>query len=389
MIDALLLIVLAPLIVATGVFAIETGLGVRPRRRAEVASPYDPARVVVLVPAHDEAGGIHAALMQQRATMPAEMRILVVADNCTDDTAECARAAGAEVVERNDLTRRGKGYALDHGRAQLLADPPVCVIVVDADTIAVGDALDRLAARAIATERPVQGAYYLSVGASDGPIARFSAAAFFVKNVVRELGKARLGAPAVLTGSGMAFPWPIFATLPLATGHIAEDLMLGVQASLAGSPPSFDAGAAIVGTGSSDKGTAVQRRRWESGFVQVAQDSALPLLARAVRHRQWRLGWLGLHLLTPPLMLLLAADAVAVAIGAGLLLAGIASWPFWTMLALTSLAVLLVVAGLVAHGQGALLRDWAAIPGYILWKLRLSITALFRRETRWIRTDRD
>lgn len=385
-----ILILLLPLIVPTMVFVVETGLGMIPPKPDHRPRPaYDPASVVVLVPAHDEAGGIATTLARQRAALPVGMRLLVVADNCTDDTAALARAAGAEVVERSDPVRRGKGFALDHGRASLAAAPPACVIVVDADTIPLGDALDRLAATAIARGRPVQGAYYLTVDEADGAIARFSAAAFFVKNVVRELGAARLGAPAILTGSGMAFPWAIFAGLPLATAHVAEDLMLGVQCSRAGSPPLFDARAAITGTGSSDRGTAVQRRRWESGFLQVAQDSALPLLGDAVRQGRPALGWLGLHLATPPLVLLIALDVVATMLMAVLAAIGLDALPFWLMAGLTSVALVLVIAGLAAHGQAALLRDWASIPRYLAWKLRLSLAALVRRETTWIRTDRD
>lgn len=385
-----MLVLLVPLIVPTLVFVVETGLGMIPPKPDHRGRPgYDPASVVVLVPAHDEAAGIAATLARQRAALPVGMRLLVVADNCTDDTAALARAAGAEVVERSDPARRGKGFALDHGRASLAAAPPACVIVVDADTIPLGDALDRLAGTAIALGRPVQGAYYLTVDEADGAIARFSAAAFFVKNVVRELGAARLGAPAILTGSGMAFPWAIFAELPLATAHVAEDLMLGVQCSRAGAPPLFDARASITGTGSSDRGTAVQRRRWESGFLQVAQDSALPLLGDAVRRGRPALGWLGLHLLTPPLVLLIALDVVATTLMAVLAALGLDALPFWLMAGLTSAALVLVITGLAAHGQSALLRDWASIPRYLAWKLRLSLAALVRRETTWIRTDRD
>ncbi|HEX8419610.1 MAG TPA: glycosyltransferase family 2 protein [Sphingomonas sp.] len=390
MIDVLILLLLAPLILATLVFITETGLGAFPPARRKPTLPaYDPAQVVVLVPAHDEAAGIGAILAAQRAAMPAGMRLLVVADNCSDDTASVARAAGAEVIERHDPVRRGKGFALDRGRASLAAAPPACVIVVDADTVPIGDSLERLAALAIARGRPVQGAYYLTVGPGDGPVARFSAAAFFVKNMVRELGAARIGAPAILTGSGMAFPWPTFADLPLATGHVAEDLMLGVQCSLAGVAPIFEADARITGTGSSDRGTAVQRRRWESGFLQVAQDSALPLIVQALRRGRPALGWLGLHLLTPPLVLLLALDGMASLVAAGLLVAGVAAWPFWLMATLTLAAASLVVIGLAGHGRLDLLSDWVSIPKYLWWKLRLSLLALFRRETRWIRTDRD
>ncbi len=42
-------------------------------------------------------------------------RLVVVADNCSDATAEIARAMGATVIERHDETNKGKGYALDYG----------------------------------------------------------------------------------------------------------------------------------------------------------------------------------------------------------------------------------------------------------------------------------
>ena len=92
----------------------------------------------IVVPAHNEAAGI-AATVHSLATMdyPADhRRILVVADNCTDDTPARATRAGADVVVRADEKRRGKGFALAAGLANALADPAVdAVVVVDADTL--------------------------------------------------------------------------------------------------------------------------------------------------------------------------------------------------------------------------------------------------------------
>ncbi|MDP1025589.1 glycosyltransferase family 2 protein [Sphingomonas sp. KR1UV-12] len=388
--DLFCLLIASPLLLVTGVFVVEVWAGIVPRRGRGASLPaIDPARTVILVPAHDEAVGISAVIAAMRTGMPAGMRILVVADNCTDDTAAIARAAGAEVIERLDAVRRGKGFALDHGRQALAAAPPSCVIVVDADTVPQVGALERLAALALSSGRPVQSAYTIAVRDGDGSVARFSAAAFYVKNAVRQLGAARIGAPSVLTGSGMAFPWAIFAGLPLATGHVAEDLMLGVESSLDGHAPLFEPHAAVLGTASSDKGTAVQRRRWESGFFQVASDSATTLLGRAVRGRL-ALGWLGLHLLTPPLIAMLALDGAMLLVlalvwlvtgGGGVALAGLGS--------MTLMAVAGVALALTAHRQLALLGGWRDIPRYVLWKLGVSLAAMVRREKSWIRTDRD
>ena len=391
MLDLLCLIVAAPLLLVTGVFLVEIWGGAVPARGAGATLPdFEPAQVVVLVPAHDEALGIGAALTAMRAGMPPAMRILVIADNCTDDTAAIARAAGAEVVERYDAVLRGKGFALDRGRQVLATNAPACVIVVDADTVPQPGALARLAARAIASGRPVQSAYTIAVAAGDGSVARFSAAAFYVKNAVRQMGGARIGAPAILTGSGMAFPWSIFADLPLATGHVAEDLMLGVESSLAGHAPLFDPRAAVLGTASSDKGTAVQRRRWESGFVQVASDYAGRLLGAALTRGRFALGWQGLHLVTPPLIPLLALDgALVVMLALVHVITGAGLAALLLLAAMTAAAASGVAVSLTAHGRLDLLGGWRDVPRYLLWKLRLSLAAVLRREKTWIRTDRD
>ena len=389
--DLVCLLLVAPLLIATTVFVVEAGLGAKPRRNPpRVDAGFDPRSAVVLVPAHDEERGIAAVLDAMRAGAPAGMDILVVADNCTDDTAAVARATGVRVIERHDPVNRGKGFALDHGRAALAADPPACVIVVDADTVPAPGALASVAARAIASGRPVQGAYTIALAETDASTARFSAAAFYVKNAVRQLGAARLGAPALLTGSGMAFPWDIFAGLPLATGHVAEDLMLGVRAALDDRAPLFDPGAVVLGSASNDRGTAVQRRRWESGFFQVAGDHAGTLIGRGMLRGRPAMVWLGLHLLTPPLVPLLALDVFAILALAGVaLVAGSGLVALGLLVALTALAMLLVVVSLLAHGQGAMLQGWRDVPRYVLWKLGLSVAAMVRRERRWIRTDRE
>ena len=96
-----------------------------------------PQRLAVVVPAHNEEGGIHRCVLSLRACEPLGeyFSIVVVADNCTDATAARAQAAGARVLERHDLQKRGKGYALDFAFNILLAEGIEAVVVVDADTV--------------------------------------------------------------------------------------------------------------------------------------------------------------------------------------------------------------------------------------------------------------
>jgi len=90
-------------------------------------------RVAVLVPAHNESIGLRDTVDDIRKQLHSADRVLVVADNCTDDTATVARSAGAEVTERHDTHKIGKGYALHWGLTYLGADPPEIVIIIDAD----------------------------------------------------------------------------------------------------------------------------------------------------------------------------------------------------------------------------------------------------------------
>lgn len=74
--------------------------------------------------------------------------MLVIADNCTDDTAVIAAAHGADFTERRDPVRRGKGYALAHGLAQAARWANPVTIIVDADCLLSPNALYQLAAKA-------------------------------------------------------------------------------------------------------------------------------------------------------------------------------------------------------------------------------------------------
>ena len=141
--------------------------------------------IAVVVPAHDEEAGIAATMAALAAAAPPGTRLLVVADNCSDATAERARAAGADVIERDDPERRGKGFALAFARDRLSDDPPEVVIMIDADSAMDGGAIARLAAAAEATGRPVQSCYLMRPRPELGAMVGLSGFAFLLRNLVR------------------------------------------------------------------------------------------------------------------------------------------------------------------------------------------------------------
>ena len=210
-------------------------------------------------------------------------RVVVIADNCQDRTAEIARVAGATVIERHNSDLKGKGYALDYGLNFLENDPPDVVIFVDADCYVESNAIDILVAQAISTGKPVQASYLMGTPPNPRYKDLISTFAFKVKNLVRFEGLKRLGLPCLLTGTGMAFPWKVIRSIDLASGHITEDMKLGMDLTLAGYEPVFCSQAIVKGyLPSNDKTATKQRTRWEHGHLQTLLTYVSPDAFRSI-----------------------------------------------------------------------------------------------------------
>ena len=87
--------------------------------------------------------------------------------------------------------------------------------------------------------RPVQALNIMTAPLGSSVSYQISAFAWRMKNWVRPLGLKALGLPCQLMGTGMAFPWDVICTADLASGHIVEDLKLGLELTAGGWPPLF------------------------------------------------------------------------------------------------------------------------------------------------------
>jgi cellulose synthase/poly-beta-1,6-N-acetylglucosamine synthase-like glycosyltransferase len=262
--DALALIAVL-LAIPVAVFCLEIVAAIAlPYKQPRVRPNYGPRRrVAVLVPAHNESTGLLPTLADIHGQLHPRDRLLVVADNCADDTAAVARGAGAEVVERHDLTKMGKGYALDWGLRHLSSDPTEFVIFIDADCRLADRVIGRLLETCAQANRPVQALYLMRAPDQSRINHQVAEFAWRVKNWVRPLGLAALGLPCQLAGTGMAFPWDVIRGADLANGWIVEDLKLGLDLALAGHAPLFCPSAVITSRfAASVKGAGIQRKRW-------------------------------------------------------------------------------------------------------------------------------
>jgi cellulose synthase/poly-beta-1,6-N-acetylglucosamine synthase-like glycosyltransferase len=354
-------------------------------------SPSTPA-LAILVPAHNEAAGLAPTLQGFRSRMRPQDRLVVVADNCSDDTVDIARAVGAEVVERFNQTQRGKCYALEAGIDYLRAQPPAQVLILDADCQIDPDFIATMSRLCAQYGRPVQSLYLMQAPSGDGrPVSRFAEFAWRIKNWVRPLGGRVLGFPSALNGSGMVFPWAQISTVQVANGNLAEDYTLGLDLLRAGHAAHFSEEAVVLSQfPNSLESRQGQRRRWEHGHLDLITRTAPLLIGEALMHGNWALLGSALDLLIPPLALLALFAAVALPVAALSAVLGSTLAPLWVcLLAVVELSLALLLAWLGWGRDVVPFQLMLQIPGYALSKINVYSRYLTARERQWKRTNRD
>lgn len=385
-----LIIVLTLAAVPVAVLLVQALAALKQTRVMPIATHWRPS-VAVLVPAHNEAQGIAATIASIREQLRDGDRILVVADNCSDDTVAVALAAGAPVLERSNLEQRGKGYALDYGVQHLAHSPPEVVIMIDADCRLLEGAVDRLACLAMTAQRPVQGLDLMQAKKNSGLKMRISEFAWIVKNHVRPLGFLRLGLPCQLMGTGMAFPWNLIEKAGLANGNLAEDMQLGIEMARKNAAPIFCPDACVISYFPvGEEAARLQRTRWEHGHMSMILHDGLPLLIQGLRRSDRMLIALALDMCVPPvaLLTLLTFSLFIVAAAAYFMF----TWIAPLILAAFSLSGLTLAVLLAWRRFGrhvVSLNDLFSTLTYVFWKLPLYLKFFVSRQVEWVRAKRD
>ena len=366
----------------TVLLQVTAGLAVRMPRRPRPTGR-QPSLVVV-VPAHDEAETIATAVTRLLAAVHAdgvEARVLVIADNCSDDTAAIARSAGAEVRERRDLLRRGKGYALAFAVESLAQDEWDALIVIDADAWPLPGYLAAVSAEFAAGAEAVQGTG--SVVDGTDPRTAMSRLALAMINCARPLGRYRLGASVHLFGNGFALSRRCLERVPFApNAALAEDLEHGLALVLAGFRIIPLPHARIDALPPPDRAAATsQRTRWEAGRLHAL----LRWGPRLLRSGRWACWEAVIDLLVPPMamlvMLLGAAGLAALATGHQAALAVV-------LAGLLALPLALVLGVRVAGLPWSSLLALRHVPVFLLWKLGVYLSPRFWLQKAWVRTAR-
>jgi cellulose synthase/poly-beta-1,6-N-acetylglucosamine synthase-like glycosyltransferase len=360
-------------------------------RRIAFATSGARTPVAILIPAHNEEGGIAATLRSIAPQLGEHDRLIVVADNCTDGTRDVAKAEGAEVVSRTSLEKRGKGFALDFGLRYLRANPPDIVIVVDADCHVAPGAIDHLARVCANYRRPVQAQYLMHNQPNAQVRMRIAEFAWVVKNLVRPMGLGKLGLPCQLMGSGMAFPWMSISNMDLADAHIVEDMKMGLDLARLGVPPIFCPEALVLSLfPTHEEGIKDQRTRWEHGHLGIILSEAPRVFFQGLKAMDFSLMALALDLCVPPLALLLMLVVVFWLAAAIFFAATGFRAPLLIMSTASVLFGLAVLTAWASHGRRIIsFSSLLSASVYALWKIPMYVQFVFSRQSEWIRSKRD
>ena len=362
----------------------------RPKRREPPIRPSGARapRLLFLIPAHDEALLIEKTVTSLlRQAYPTDARhVVVVADNCDDRTAEVARQAGAECLERVAPLKRGKPHALAWALERLPVSSFDAVVIIDADTTVEADFAAGLARYAPLSRGVLQG-YFGTLNEWETWVTRLAGLLARGKDEVLYPLKDRAGINCPLLGNGMCIGsallesgWDAFS--------LTENWELYARYTAAGVSIRYARAARLRAQEARSLGQATtQRKRWQAGRQGVFRVYARHILASP--HASWLqkldcLAELGgpspvVHL---ALAALTAGGAVAaLPSGAG---ATIASAALLSLLSLGCTTVLVIFR----HPQPfATILALTMLPPYAVWRCYLAVrTALGARPMGWEKT---
>ncbi len=357
-------------------------------------------RFLVVIPAQNEQASISETVLSCLSVHypRSSFEVLVIADNCNDDTALLARQAGARVLERSDPTRKSKGHALeylinwlDHSGELDALD---ALVIVDADSTVQANLLEQFATGLDRGSDWMQ--CYDSVGNSDRSWrTRLMAHGFSLFNGITLAGRQALGLSASLRGNGMCLSTRGLRRVPWHAHGLVEDLEYSWTVRISGGRIDFIKDATVFATMLSKGGTSLanQRRRWEFGRSTLRRHLLGPLLKSP--HLGWRQKTLdAIELASPPTSHLVLVYFILTGLAAFAIRGMIANSQFFALASICTLHFFATLT-LVIHALSPFLTSllpWrfalslGYFPYYVVWKFFVMAGG---GPDRWIRTQRE
>jgi len=364
---------------------------VLPERKACPVEPLN--RFAILVPAHNEElliSTLCQSLLQ--VDFPREnFAIFIIADNCSDQTAEICRQYPLQVLERRDPEHGGKGQALAWGLRQVDLTQFDAVFMVDADNIVDPAILRELSRLLNQGEQAIQ--CYNAVGNRDD--SWFTQLLFVsrtIGNLLYHEAKFRLGLSSYLMGNGICFKSELLQNRGWTAFSAGEDWEYYAQLVEDNIKIGFAAKARVFHQESRSLNQATsQRLRWSSGRFSIAKTLGLRLFLKGIRERNWQIFDASFPLIFPnyslQINLTLGALVLSFLLSSSTLKASFVT----AFLSLLAGQFLLFLAGaFIAGSPWKIIRAVLYAPVFLLWKLVIDFFCFFGiyRGNKWVRTRR-
>ncbi len=339
--------------------------------------------LAVIIPAHNEELNIKRCIESiKKCRKTYNYEIFVIADNCNDETAKVAEAAGAKVLERFSDTEKGKGFALKHAFDYLEDKNYFSYIIVDADTVVEANFIEVVGDKFSMGASAVQTTYLVN-DPEQSKKTKLMNLALMSMNAFRPLGREKLGLSVGILGNGFALSKDLLKEIPYNANSIAEDLEFHIEIVRKGRKVEFtDNTKVLADFPTSDEGNESQRARWEGGRFFLQRKFSLKLLKDIMK------GKIGLiepflELMTLPLAFQVLLLLVLMVIGnIGVKIYGLYS---------VAIIFIHIICSVLFFGKVSDLVILFKVPMYILWKIiKLPlILKQSKKDAQWVRTKRE
>jgi cellulose synthase/poly-beta-1,6-N-acetylglucosamine synthase-like glycosyltransferase len=358
--------------------------GAMKRSPSTTAAECKDYSLAIIVPAHNEEAliGRCVASLLASAEKQTGCRVIVVADNCTDRTANLAQDAGARVLIREDAVSRGKGFALRFAFDHLMAEGFDAFLIVDADSVVSANLVPEISAGLLAGADAIQARYRVAQPL-DSRRKRLMDVALLAFNVLRPKGRSGWGLSAGILGNGFALSRQTLLAVPYSAESIVEDLEYHLLLVNNRRKVRFANAASVFGDMPDDADAQEsQRARWEGGRARVAL-AWIPKLAARMAAGNLQVIEPFLELLTLPVAYLAVISLLLCVLPVGAFR--------WYGAAVVSLLLLHVSCAVALGGNvRESIAALATAPAYVIWKLTHmgSVVEAARPRAQWQRTAR-
>ena len=354
-------------------------------------------KFMTIIPAHNEEKVV-ANLVEslKKLDYPKDLYdIYVIADNCTDKTAEVAKKAGAIVYERFDEAHKTKGHALQWFLAQKIEEdaPYDAFCIFDADNIVDENFLKVMNKKLCQGEEVVQG-YKDIKNPSDSWVSAGYAIFYWTMHRFYHLARYNIGLSPLMNGTGFMVKFDVIKPQGWNTKTLTEDIEFSLKRIIEGKKLGWARDAIVydeqpVGF----KQSWTQRSRWTVGHMQCLKEYTKPLAEAVVKNKTvmnfdgllYMLGTTPMLILT---MVLVIVNIVLFATGA---MSGLDFTIQMLKYIIPTLLVLpfmgLVVLYLEKKPIKPMIKGLLTYPIFMGSWLLINIKCLFKRDTEWKKID--